>query len=79
VRYERWLEAEQAAHAETRRALLEAQRKLAEAQRVTARLMEANLGLHSQVAQLERQVNASVWQRVFRSAGLAPSRSRPRR
>lgn len=64
--YEQWLEAEQAAHAETRRALLEAQRKLAEAQRATSRLMQANLGLHAQVAQLEREVNAPVWQRVFR-------------
>ena len=66
VEDEHRLEAERAAHAETRRALLEAQRKLAEAQRANARLVDANLGLHAQVARLEREVNAPVWQRVFR-------------
>jgi chromosome segregation ATPase len=65
-RYEGRLEAEQAAHADTRRSLAEAQRKLAEAQQVNARLAEANAGLHAQVDQLEREVNAPVWQRVFR-------------
>ena len=65
-RYEGRLQAEQAAHAETRRALAEAQRKLAEAQRVNARLAEANAGLHAQVDRLQREVNAPVWQRVFR-------------
>jgi DNA-binding transcriptional MerR regulator len=65
VRHARQLRAEQAAHAETRRALLEVQRKLAEAQRVNARFQEANLGLHAQVALLERQLNAPVWKRVF--------------
>jgi len=65
VRDERQLGAEQAAHAETRRMLLAVQRKLAEAQRANARLMEANLGLHAQVARLEGQVNAPVWKRVF--------------
>jgi DNA-binding transcriptional MerR regulator len=64
-RHERQLRAEQAAHAETRRALLEVQRKLAEAQRVNARVQEANAGLHAQVARLEDQVNAPVWKRVF--------------
>jgi hypothetical protein len=29
-------------------------------------LAEANAGLHAQVDQLEREVNAPVWQRVFR-------------
>jgi DNA-binding transcriptional MerR regulator len=65
VRHDRQLRAEQAAHAETRRALLEVQRKLAEAQRVNARVQEANAGLHAQVARLEDQVNAPVWKRVF--------------
>jgi DNA-binding transcriptional MerR regulator len=65
VRHERQLRAEQAAHAETRRALLEVQRKLAEAQRVNTRFQEANRGLHAQVARLEDQVNAPVWKRVF--------------
>ena len=65
VRDERQLGTEQAAHAETRRMLLAVQRKLAEAQRANARLMEANLGLHAQVARLEGQVNAPVWKRVF--------------
>ena len=65
--YERRLEAERTAHAETRRALLEAQRKMAEAERANARLIEANLGLHAQVRQLERELHAPMWQRVFRS------------
>ncbi len=65
VRDERQLGTEQASHAETRRMLLAVQRKLAEAQRANARLMEANLGLHAQVARLEGQVNAPVWKRVF--------------
>jgi DNA-binding transcriptional MerR regulator len=65
ARDERQLRAEQAAHAETRRTLLEVQRKLAEAQRANTRLLEANLGLHAQVARLEGQVNAPVWKRVF--------------
>jgi DNA-binding transcriptional MerR regulator len=67
VRYEHRLEAEQAAHAETRQTLREVQRKLVEAQRATAWLVEANLGLQAQVAQLERVVNAPVWQRVLES------------
>jgi len=65
VRDERQLRTEQAAHAETRRTLREVQRKLAEAQRTNARLIEANLGLHAQVARLKGQVNAPVWKRVF--------------
>ena len=65
-RYEQRLAAEQAAHAETRRALVEAQQKLAEAQRLSARLAEANAGLHAQVTRLEREVNTPRWQRVFR-------------
>jgi DNA-binding transcriptional MerR regulator len=66
VRYEHQLAAEQAAHAATRRALLEAQRQLAEAGHANRRLIEANLGLHAQVAQLEQELDAPVWQRVFR-------------
>jgi len=65
VRDERQIGVEQAAHAETRRTLLAVQRKLAEAERANARLIEANLGLHAQVAHLEDQVNAPVWKRVF--------------
>ena len=65
IRCERQLGAEQASHAETQGALLQAERKLAEAQRVNTWLMEANVGLHAQVALLEREVNAPVWKRVF--------------
>jgi len=71
--YEHWLGEEQAAHAETRRALVEAQRRLVEAERklaeteqAKARLAEANLGLHAQVAQLEHELNAPMWRRVLR-------------
>jgi len=63
---EQRLAAEEAAHAATRQALLEAQRRLAEARRAQVWLVEANRGLHAQVNQLEREVNAPVWQRVFR-------------
>jgi DNA-binding transcriptional MerR regulator len=64
--YEQQLEAERAAHAETRRTLLVVQRRLAEAQRAEKRLGEVILGLHAQVSLLEREVNAPVWKRVFR-------------
>jgi chromosome segregation ATPase len=71
--YERRLEAARTAHDETRRTLdetqrklLETQRRLTEAQQLTKGLAEANLGLHAQVRQLERDLNAPVWQRVFR-------------
>jgi uncharacterized coiled-coil DUF342 family protein len=57
--YNRQLEVERAAHAETQRALLQARRELAEARRVIA-------GMHAQVKLLEREVHAPVWRRVFR-------------
>jgi DNA-binding transcriptional MerR regulator len=63
--YEQQLEAERAAHAETRRTLLVSQRRLAEAQRAEKRLGEVILGLHAQVSLLEHEVNAPVWKRVF--------------
>ena len=66
VRYERQLGAEQAAHAETRRTLVEVERKLAEAQRANGRLGEVIAGLHAQVTLLESEVNAPVWRRVLR-------------
>ena len=64
--YKQQLEAEQAAHAETRRVLREVQRRLAEAERQEERLSEVNAGLHAQVKLLEREMNASVWRRFFR-------------
>jgi hypothetical protein len=63
--YERQLGAERAAHAETRRMLLEVQRKLATAQGAEKRLGEVILGMHAQVSLLESEVNAPVWRRVF--------------
>jgi DNA-binding transcriptional MerR regulator len=65
-RYEQQLGAERAAHAETRRALLEVQRRLAAAQGAEKRLGEVILGMHAQVTLLESEVNAPVWRRVFR-------------
>jgi len=64
--YQQQLEAEQAAHADTRRVLREVQRKLAEAERQKERLGEVNAGLHAQVKLLEREMDAPVWRRVFR-------------
>jgi DNA-binding transcriptional MerR regulator len=66
MQYEQQLEAERAAHAETRRALLEVQRKLTAAQRAEKRLGEVVVGMHAQVTLLESEVNAPVWRRVFR-------------
>jgi DNA-binding transcriptional MerR regulator len=64
--YEQQLEAERAAHAETRRMLLMIQHKLAEAQRTEQRLGEVIVGLHAQVRRLESEAHAPVWRRVFR-------------
>jgi DNA-binding transcriptional MerR regulator len=64
--YEQQLGAERAAHAETRRMLLEVQRKLTMAQGAEQRLGEVILGMHAQVTLLESEANAPVWRRVFR-------------
>jgi DNA-binding transcriptional MerR regulator len=64
--YKQLLEAERAAHAETRRTLLQVQRELAAAQRAEERLREAVAGLHAQVDLLTSEVDAPVWKRVFR-------------
>ena len=66
VQDEHQLEAERAAHAETRRQLLEVQRTLNQAQRDKQRLGEVIAGLHAQVRLLEREVHAPVWRRVIR-------------
>jgi DNA-binding transcriptional MerR regulator len=64
--YKQQLEAERAAHAETRRTLVQAQRELVVAQRAEKRLGEAVAGLHAQVDLLKSEVDAPVWKRVFR-------------
>ena len=66
VHDEHQLEAERAAHAETRRQLLEVQRTLDQAQRDRQRLGEVIAGMHAQVRLLEREVHAPVWRRVIR-------------
>jgi len=63
---EHLLEAERAAHAETRRTLLQVRRDLAAAQRAEERLREAVAGLHAQVDLLKSEADAPVWKRVFR-------------
>jgi DNA-binding transcriptional MerR regulator len=64
--YKQLLEAERAAHAETRHTLLQVQRELAAAQRAEERLNQAVAGLHAQVDLLTSEVDAPVWKRVFR-------------
>ncbi len=58
TRCERLLAVERGAKAEARR-------KLTEALRVNERLTQANIGLHAQVAYLERERDGPVWKRIF--------------
>lgn len=65
-RAEGLLEAERVVRAEAQRQLVEVQRKLDVALSKNRQLIQANIGLHAQVAKLERELNAPVWKRVFR-------------